>query len=461
MSKKTIEKLLDAAFQRLQYEARCVFSQEASGQPAYDSMRRDLAKAFVRVLHEANVVSAESSPEETPVESAPPESWRCFHCDAHFTDKEEARLHFGKSERQDPACTIDVSRVREMEAELARYREEDTDLHREIHRAHSSEQLKVRRAEEVGYARGLRDASTFLIDSTGLPRYTPHQNPNAAVGMLEFVKGGYLKVADVEALNAERSSLSAAGHRDNAAIDRFAVAMKVKMDRSRAKGRTGWEDSTAISVDVLAKLLVEHVAKGDAVGVANFAMMLHQREAAAVASNAVHVGLSVNALKRAATIPSMFGPAVNEADDIDAAYASIYTGRGAGYPMFAQGWRARGRFRRPVPVKLSDLQIRAIAAANGISFHRPMVNDAPAWFEETQTDPDTLISFARDLLSEHTVGEALRFVDAVFETWWEEHGQFCRAGGGQYEKTFAYRAWEAALAQAAAYLAIPKEELNG
>lgn len=34
---------------------------------------------------------------------------------------------------------------------------------------------------------------------------------------------------------------------------------------------------------------------------------------------------------------------------------------------------------------------------------------------------------------------------AAFETWWESHGQFCRSGGGAYEKTFAYRAWEAAL----------------
>ena len=29
-----------------------------------------------------------------------------------------------------------------------------------------------------------------------------------------------------------------------------------------------------------------------------------------------------------------------------------------------------------------------------------------------------------------------------FEAWWEAHGQFCRAGGGDYEKTFAYRAFE-------------------
>jgi hypothetical protein len=33
-----------------------------------------------------------------------------------------------------------------------------------------------------------------------------------------------------------------------------------------------------------------------------------------------------------------------------------------------------------------------------------------------------------------------------FEAWWENHGQYCRAGGGQYEKTFAYHAYEAALA---------------
>lgn len=30
-----------------------------------------------------------------------------------------------------------------------------------------------------------------------------------------------------------------------------------------------------------------------------------------------------------------------------------------------------------------------------------------------------------------------------FEAWWCAEGQYCRAGGGQYEKTFAYRAWQA------------------
>lgn len=36
-----------------------------------------------------------------------------------------------------------------------------------------------------------------------------------------------------------------------------------------------------------------------------------------------------------------------------------------------------------------------------------------------------------------------------FEMWWREQGQFCRAGGGEYEKTFAYRAYEAATERAA------------
>ena len=36
--------------------------------------------------------------------------------------------------------------------------------------------------------------------------------------------------------------------------------------------------------------------------------------------------------------------------------------------------------------------------------------------------------------------------EIAFEAWWQAHGQFCRAGGGDYEKTFAYRAWVASLA---------------
>lgn len=40
-----------------------------------------------------------------------------------------------------------------------------------------------------------------------------------------------------------------------------------------------------------------------------------------------------------------------------------------------------------------------------------------------------------------------------FEVWWTKQGQFCRAGGGEYEKTFAFRAYEAATERAAAVCA--------
>lgn len=30
---------------------------------------------------------------------------------------------------------------------------------------------------------------------------------------------------------------------------------------------------------------------------------------------------------------------------------------------------------------------------------------------------------------------------AEFLAWWDEHGQLCRSGGGDYERTFAFEAW--------------------
>ncbi|HDZ8980333.1 TPA: zinc finger-like domain-containing protein [Aeromonas veronii] len=71
-------------------------------------------------------------------------------------------------------------------------------------------------------------------------------------------------------------------HSDDAAVDRFAAAMKVKLAAARTKGRGGWDDPAACSVEYLADLLVDHVGKGNCgtfEDVANFAMMLHQRGA--------------------------------------------------------------------------------------------------------------------------------------------------------------------------------------
>ena len=84
--------------------------------------------------------------------------WRCFHCDETFADAAEAALHFGPRIYSDPACRVDAEHLRELERQLDGYREEDTDLHRQIAAMECRHQQAVMRAEETGYARGLRDA---------------------------------------------------------------------------------------------------------------------------------------------------------------------------------------------------------------------------------------------------------------------------------------------------------------
>jgi hypothetical protein len=58
----------------------------------------------------------------------------------------------------------------------------------------------------------------------------------------------------------------------------------------------------------------------------------------------------------------------------------------------------------------------------------------------------------RDDLQKRLTGPvaiAMPDLETEFPTWWEDHGQFVRAGGGDYERSFAYRAYEGALAKVA------------
>jgi hypothetical protein len=83
--------------------------------------------------------------------------WRCFHCNELFRSRVDAALHFGPQPDSTPVCKLDAASVRLMEAELARYREEDTDLHRRIAELEGAHQAALRRAEESGYSKGLAD----------------------------------------------------------------------------------------------------------------------------------------------------------------------------------------------------------------------------------------------------------------------------------------------------------------
>lgn len=101
--------------------------------------------------------------------------------------------------------------------------------------------------------------------------------------MIDEAEGGNPLVIATERRAADllraRSGVPApvSEHPDDAAVDRFAAAMKAKLAKKRAEGRGGWEDKDQCSSEFLSKLLREHVEKGDPLDVGNLAMMLHQR----------------------------------------------------------------------------------------------------------------------------------------------------------------------------------------
>ena len=81
------------------------------------------------------------------------------------------------------------------------------------------------------------------------------------------------KGAVTEPLYAAPVAPQAEKHPDEAAVDRFAAAMKLKLAEKRRQGKSGWDDPRC-PTEHLAALLREHVTKGDPLDVGNFAMML-------------------------------------------------------------------------------------------------------------------------------------------------------------------------------------------
>lgn len=106
--------------------------------------------------------------------TAEQKSWRCFHCDEVFTLYAAARHHFGREEGAQPVCLIKaagewalVDALRKAEDQLARYRAEDSDVLRAMHGMVSDHQVALRREEEKGYARGLKDARELCTGKHG------------------------------------------------------------------------------------------------------------------------------------------------------------------------------------------------------------------------------------------------------------------------------------------------------
>lgn len=96
-------------------------------------------------------------------EPTPHGPWKCFHCWEVFHNPTQAAMHFGATPDAEPMCRVPrkdwplAYAYRELEQELARYRAEDSDKDRELSAMQDEHARALRRAEEAGYERGLRD----------------------------------------------------------------------------------------------------------------------------------------------------------------------------------------------------------------------------------------------------------------------------------------------------------------
>lgn len=99
------------------------------------------------------------------------QEWRCFHCDDIFTDREAAADHFGiqiDGLADEPGCKLNqteggiLKMLREANAELAKYRQEDDAQTRMFYALGAEHTVALRREEEKGYARGLANGQALV-----------------------------------------------------------------------------------------------------------------------------------------------------------------------------------------------------------------------------------------------------------------------------------------------------------
>lgn len=110
--------------------------------------------------------------------------WRCFHCDVVFTNPSCAAVHFGSDEAATCACVLPheqhlVEHIRDLEAQLDRYRAEDSSVMRSIYTLEADHRQALIRAEEDGYNKGVRDATHPAAQR---PTYWP-ANPFCTCGL--------------------------------------------------------------------------------------------------------------------------------------------------------------------------------------------------------------------------------------------------------------------------------------
>lgn len=110
----------------------------------------------------------------------PEHGWTCFHCGEHFPPTEtgvrEARDHFGTDTEADPGCIMrldggDKAFLRilvDMQSEVSRYQEEDSDAMRQLAKKTGEHARQLVLAEETGFARGLTAGFNYWPEALAL-----------------------------------------------------------------------------------------------------------------------------------------------------------------------------------------------------------------------------------------------------------------------------------------------------
>jgi hypothetical protein len=346
--------------------------------------------------------------------SQPAQGWTCFHCGDTFHTHDAARSHFDATPTGVPDCLAKRNSVPPHSvAGLGRITNEDDGF------------VTLQFINEAA-ADAFMESYVCSVDITLMPSLVAStDSTDACQTESSWVKcpicgetnmhreaepnsdgGGYIHCVNLACASNGGTNDSAMAkptpvNPAEGSLDDARNRIKAHLDSIRAQDDLSAALSSCGDIDRLAAMFVAEIRQGNPVPAALHAMVLVIHQAARGEQGTEgYVAERLRLAARALVTVGDLAPAC-----VDQAYDAIYTGRGGGFPMFKSGWRAH------------ILHDGARAAAQVAKLQRAVTLD-----------------------------------DALFEQWWEDHGQFCRAGGGEYEKTFAYRAWENALRRAKALL---------
>lgn len=187
--------------------------------------------------------------------------------------------------------------------------------------------------------------------------------------------------------------------------------------------------TTATQLDAMAVAEAVAIACADAIGKFKKAAIdcgdIKSKEAANCLTSSIVAGINLAAIVEAVrpSKPELVTPSKPESVNgkLLAALKAVMEGCEYKTIMGVEGWH---KISMPKQSSL-DLGRAAIAAAEAAQ---------PASAQQQGDDRLPVLST-----------EAANAELPTFKQWWEDHGQFVRAGGGQYESCFAWSAWQAAI----------------